>query len=253
MSLQRHQSLNRSAWAEKAEEYSSIGEVKWASNEPVWGIWEWPNPDVPLLPEELDGMRCLEIGCGTAYVSSWMAQRGGAAFAIDPTRNQLETANRLNRIYKRDIELLEGFGEKLPFPDACFDFAISEYGASLWADPYQWIPEASRVLRSGSRLVFMTCHPISQLCCPEDPDLRNGRTLLRPYIGMCELHWSDPETVEFTLPHGKWIDLLRSCNFEIEQLLELGAPPQGNSYYEWADPTWGASWPLEEVWFVRKL
>lgn len=251
-SIQKHQQLNRSAWSTKAEEYSDPAEVKWATSEPVWGIWELPNDEVPMLPPSLKGKRCLEIGCGTAYVASWMAQRGGETYAIDPTRPQLETAARLRSAYDRRVVLVEAFGESLPFPDESFDFAISEYGASLWADPYQWVPEASRILRTGARLVFMTCHPISQLCCPEQPDLRNGTTLLRPYLGMYELHWSDPETVEFQLPHGKWIELLRSCGLEIEELRELGAPPSGKSQYVWADVTWAQLWPTEEVWMVRK-
>ena len=37
----------------------------------------------------------------------------------------------------------------VPLPDASFDLAVSEYGASLWADPYKWIPEAARLLRPG--------------------------------------------------------------------------------------------------------
>jgi len=32
---------------------------------------------------------------------------------------------------------------------------ISEYGASIWCDPYRWIPEASRLLRPGGDLVFL--------------------------------------------------------------------------------------------------
>ena len=27
--------------------------------------------------------------------------------------------------------------EAVPFPDASFDLAISEYGASIWCDPYE--------------------------------------------------------------------------------------------------------------------
>ena len=69
---------------------------------------------------------------------------------------------------------------------------------------------------------------------------------------MYELHWSDPPTVEFQLPHGKWIELLRSCGFEIEELHELGAPPDGKSQYVWADADWAQSWPTEEVWVVKK-
>jgi hypothetical protein len=34
-------------------------------------------------------------------------------------------------------------------PDASFDFAISEYGACLSADPQRWIAEAARLLRPG--------------------------------------------------------------------------------------------------------
>src|SRR5262245_4569940 len=36
------------------------------------------------------------------------------------------------------------------YPDGSFDFAISEYGACSWADPYRWIPEAARLLRLSS-------------------------------------------------------------------------------------------------------
>ena len=250
--LQQHQQFNRAAWTVQAQDYVVDAETKWQSPDPVWGIWRWPNTDVPLLPVNLAGKMCLEVGCGTAYVSSWMARRGGNCFAIDPTPQQLATANRLRKEFPHQVNLFEAFGEALPFPDDTFDFAISEYGASLWADPYQWIPEIARVLRSGSLLVFMTCHVISQLCCPDDDSSRNETQLLRPYLDLYRLPWSDPPTIEFQLPHGKWIELLRNHGFVIERLLEIGAPENGVSRYEWADADWAQSWPTEEVWFARK-
>ena len=48
-----------------------------------------------------------------------------------------------------------GDAEAVPLPDASFDLAISEYGASIWCDPYRWIPEAARLLRPGGVLVFL--------------------------------------------------------------------------------------------------
>ena len=48
-----------------------------------------------------------------------------------------------------NIEFVQADAQALPFPDESFDLAISEYGASIWADPYRWIPEAARVLRPG--------------------------------------------------------------------------------------------------------
>lgn len=251
-SLQQHQHFNRAAWTNQAKDYVEDAETKWRSPDPVWGIWQWPNADVPLLPASLAGKRCLEIGCGTAYVSSWMASREGECFAVDPTSRQLATANRLRSESANAVHLVESFGETLPFPDNAFDFAISEYGASLWADPYQWVPEVARVLRSNGQLVFMTCHVISQLCCPDEDSSRNKTRLLRPYLGLYRLAWTDPPTVEFQLPHGKWIELLTENGFVVESLLEIGAPENGLSRYDWADAEWAQSWPTEEVWFARK-
>ena len=60
-----------------------------------------------------------------------------------------------------EFPLLHGNAEAVPYPDASFDFAISEYGACLWADPYRWIPEAARLLRPGGELIFLTNSPCS--------------------------------------------------------------------------------------------
>ena len=34
-----------------------------------------------------------------------------------------------------EFPLIEGDAEAVPLPDASFDFALSEYGASLWCEP----------------------------------------------------------------------------------------------------------------------
>ena len=148
MTLKEHQKSNRNAWQTFAEDYVEPAEIGWQSNNPRWGIWQTPETQLNLLPDNLTGMKCLEIGCGAGYVSSWMARRGGQVTGIDPTPKQLETARRLEKEHDLGVKLIEAFGEELPFPDSTFDFGISEYGASLWADPYKWIPEAARVLKS---------------------------------------------------------------------------------------------------------
>ena len=104
-SIPNHQQLNRDAWSIKAEEYTDPAELKWDSPDPVWGIWQISNERIAMLPECLEGKRCLEIGCGTAYVASWMAMRGGETYAIDPTRNQLNTAARLRDEHDRHTRI----------------------------------------------------------------------------------------------------------------------------------------------------
>ena len=255
MSLKDHQILNREAWQKLAEEYKEPAEKAWKTDDANWGIWQISESTLNLLPNDLKGMKCIELGSGAGYVSSWMARRGAEVVGIDPTPNQLETAIRLEKEHQLGVEFVEGFAETLPFPDSSFDFAISEYGASLWADPYEWIPEVARVLKQGSQLVFMTNHAFT-ICCVPDEENENvpiSEQLQRPYLGLFKTQWkSPPHEIEFHLPHGDWIKLLRDNGFVIERLLELGASPKSKSRYGWADAEWASKWPTEEVWCVRK-
>ena len=246
---------NIDAWQEEAANYVEHAEAAWASDCPNWGIWNIPESNVGLLPADMSGLSCIELGCGTAYVSAWMCRRGARVVAIDPTPNQLETARRLQKEHQLEFVIEEGFAESVPYPDESFDFAISEYGAALWADPYKWIPEAARLLKSGGRLVFVTNSPLWVLCV-SDSDGKDalGSELLRPYFGMHKTNWKDyPGETEFHLTHGDWISLLRDNGFIVERLVEFQAPPGSTTTFEgWANAEWAAQWPAEEAWIARK-
>ncbi|HEY5678754.1 MAG TPA: class I SAM-dependent methyltransferase [Pseudomonadales bacterium] len=245
---------NVAAWQSRAAEYVAAAERAWASDRPYWGIWGIPDAGLGLLPADLSGRRCIELGCGTAYVSAWMCRRGGDVVAIDPTPNQLHTARRLQKAHELDFVIEEGFAEAVGYPDESFDFAISEYGAALWADPYRWVPEASRVLKPEGKLVFLTNSPLAVMCAPDlETDGPVGERLLRPYFGMHTTRWMDaPGETEFHLPHGEWISLLTGNDFVIERLVELQAPPGAHTGYAWADAQWANRWPSEEAWIVSK-
>lgn len=245
---------NVDAWQEKAAEYANDGEKAWASDHPYWGIWAVPESSTRLLPADMSGLAAIELGCGTAYVSAWMCRRGAKVVAVDPTPGQLETAMRLRELHQLDFEIEQGFAESVPHPDGSFDFAISEYGAALWADPYQWIPEAARLLKPGGTLVFLTNTPLAVMCEQDfESDGPPGTELLRAYFGMFKTNWPDcPGETEFHLTHGDWIALLRANGFSIERLLEIQAPPGATSRFPWISPEWATQWPTEEVWVVRK-
>ena len=72
----------------------------------------------------------------------------------------------------------------MPSPDASFDFAISEYGACLWADPQHWVPEAARLLRPGGRLVFLVNSFLMTLCLPAEDGVAARDRLLRLAFGI---------------------------------------------------------------------
>jgi ubiquinone/menaquinone biosynthesis C-methylase UbiE len=74
---------------------------------------------------------------------------------LDSTSAQLDTAARLQREFDLRFPLVQAVAESVPLADDSFDVIVSEYGASIWSDPYKWVPEASRLLRTGGELVFL--------------------------------------------------------------------------------------------------
>ncbi|HYL59824.1 MAG TPA: class I SAM-dependent methyltransferase [Candidatus Acidoferrales bacterium] len=250
--LPEHVRKNRAKWDALAKEDASAGERSWASDTPAWGIWHVPEAELHMLPDDLRGKDVIELGCGTAYVSSWLARRGARVVGIDNSSEQLAIARRLQRKHGLDFELIHGNAESVAYPDASFDFAISEYGACLWADPQCWVPEAARLLRPGGQLVFLTNSFLMTLCMPPEDNVAATDRLLRPGFGMYRFEWPGDSGVEFHLSPGDWIRLLRRSGFEIEDLIEVRPLAGATTKYPFATLEWARQWPCEEVWKVRK-
>src|SRR5262245_35637108 len=94
--LPDHVRINREGWDSYAPEMVASGRRDWGS-EPRWGIWSVPETELRLLPDDLAGKDALEIGCGTAYVSAWLARRGARPVGLDNSPAQLETARGFQR------------------------------------------------------------------------------------------------------------------------------------------------------------
>lgn len=250
--LREHGRRNRAYWDAMADEWVEPGRRNWESDLPRWGIWRIPESDVRLLPDVV-GMDAIELGCGTAYISAWLARLGARPVGIDNSPRQLETAREFQREFGMDFPLLLANAEEVPVPDASFDLAISEYGAATWADPFRWIPEAARLLRPGGQLIFVSNATLLILCMP-DAEAEGPATdhLLRPYFGMHRFEWPDSDGVEFHLGHGDWIRLLRSSGFEIEDLIELRPPEGAETRFPWVTAEWSRRWPSEQVWKARR-
>jgi SAM-dependent methyltransferase len=252
--LPEHVLRNRTAWDEWAPEYVANGEASWrlGPGDEKWGVWDIPERELQLLPDDLEGKDTIELGCGTAYVSAWLARRGARPVGIDNSEQQLATARRLQAEHGIVFPLVHGNAENVPYPDASFDLAISEYGASIWADPYRWIPEASRLLRPGGRLIYLINATLLMLCMP-DAERAATNELLRPYRGLHRLEWSSDDSVNFSLGYGDWIRVLRGNGFAVENLVELW-PARGATAndFPYATNDWAQQWPSEEVWIARR-
>jgi SAM-dependent methyltransferase len=244
---------NVELWTKANAEYTDADARRaWATEEFCWGIWGVPESEIQVFGD-VSGLDAVELGCGTAYCSARLARAGARVVGVDPTPAQLETARRMQKEFQLNFPLVQAPAEDVPLQDVSFDLVHSEYGASIWADPYRWIPEASRLLRPGGRLVFLRNSTLAILCAPDVGQI--GERLMRPQFGMYRFKWPEAEgAVEFHLSHGDWIDLLRTNGFEIERLVEIQASEgaEMHPYYDYVTAEWGRQWPAEEIWAARK-
>ena len=246
-----HVFSNRTTWDKWAEDYVKPGRRAWEDRDPRWGIWGVPESDVGLL-RSFTGGDVIELGCGTAYVSSWLADLGGRPIGIDNSSVQLSTARQLQGEMDLKFPLIQCDAEKLPFNNESFDFAISEYGASIWCDPYRWIPEAARILKPGGSLVFLGNSVLLMLCVKDDDETSANAELRRSQFGMHRFEWPGDPGVEFHISHGDRIRLFRECGLEVEDLIEIQPDSELETRYMFVDLEWSRKWPAEEAWIVRK-
>jgi SAM-dependent methyltransferase len=181
---------NIESWTRaNAEHTDARAEEAWAREEPDWGVWRVPESELHALPD-VTGKDVVELGCGTAYFGAWLKKLGAArVVGVDPTPAQLATARRCNEKFGLGLEFVEAFGEDVPLPDASFDIVFSEYGASIWADPYKWIPEAARLLRPGRRARLPPQLDARHPLLADDETLPRRETLQRPQFGMHRFQW----------------------------------------------------------------
>jgi len=85
---------NRALWTIVNSEYTDgQADQAWAAAEITWGLFQVPERDLGVLGD-VAGLDVIELGCGTAYLSSWLARRGARPVGVDVTPAQLATAAR---------------------------------------------------------------------------------------------------------------------------------------------------------------
>ncbi|HEX9710067.1 MAG TPA: ubiquinone/menaquinone biosynthesis methyltransferase [Candidatus Thermoplasmatota archaeon] len=101
--------------------------------------------------------RALDFGCGTGDLTERLLERGKAnrVAAIDITPGMLARARRRARSggYAGRVSHARADGERLPFPDAAFDLAVSAFVMRNVGDRQAAYREIARVLKPGGSLV----------------------------------------------------------------------------------------------------
>jgi SAM-dependent methyltransferase len=243
---------NRAAWDQWAPGHVAAGRKAWRDSELRWGVWGVPESRLGILRTLEPNHDVIELGCGTAEISAWLARHGARPVAIDISPKQVRSVETFQQEFSVKFPVIAGNAEHVMYEDASFDLAISEYGASLWCDPLRWLPEASRLLRDNGRLVFVTNSALVWMCTPEVAGPAQDR-LVRDYFARPRIDFHDGGPVEFHLTHGDWIRALRSSGFVVDDLIEVRPAPGSKPRYDFVSLRWARRWPSEEIWVAHKV
>lgn len=114
-----------------------------------------------LLPRLKKGMKALELGCGGAQNSIWLAGRGAECIAADISKEQLCHARKLAKAAGVSIGFvrapLDGFRGKIK---GRFDLIHSSHAMEFADDPAAVVHDMSRSLKKGGTLMISTVHPL---------------------------------------------------------------------------------------------
>lgn len=241
-----HVRHNRKFWDTDSENYQAAHDADLTERPLAWGAFRAPESELRVLGE-FAGRDLLELGCGGAQWSIALADAGARCVGLDLSLQQL----RHGRRRCATLPLVNANGEQLPFANAAFDTVFCDHGALSFCDPARIVPEVGRVLRTGGTLAFCSATPLLYLTWDAEKE-RQSRRLHRTYSDLGRMDLGDG-TVDWVMPPGDWIRLLRANDLEIEDLIEL-RPPAGatTTYAGFAPPKWAQRWPAEWIWKARR-
>ena len=248
---------NRRWWDADADAYHAEHGAFLGDADFVWCPEALREQDARLLgdPDELRGRRVLEVGCGAAMCSRWLAARGVRAVAFDLSTGMLRHARAGNERTGIEVPLVQADAAYLPFRTAGFDVAFTAFGAVPFvADSARVMREVARVLRPGGRWVFATTHPM-RWCFPDDPG-PGGLTATMPYWDRTPyVEYDDAGEASYVEHHRTLGDRVREISAAGLRLIDLVEPewPAGH-IQEWGQwsPLRGAVFPGTAIYVCIK-
>ncbi|MDZ7960403.1 MAG: class I SAM-dependent methyltransferase [Aulosira sp. DedQUE10] len=117
-----------------------------------------------LLSKYIPG-KVLELGAGRGISSYAFAKAGCEVTALEPDSSSLVGAKAIQSLFDSNnlsIEIIQEYGETLPFKDNTFDIVYGRAVLHHAKDLTKFCQEAARVLKPGGVLIFTREHVISK-------------------------------------------------------------------------------------------
>jgi SAM-dependent methyltransferase len=109
------------------------------------------------------GRRVLDVGCGTGVDLVRFAKAGAESYGVDVAAAAIALARQNAAHQGLRAHLAVGDGERLPFPDASFDYVFAHGVVQYTASDRALVDECRRVLRPGGTAFFQVYNRVSWL------------------------------------------------------------------------------------------
>ena len=131
-------------------------ELAWAYDGVAWGVslGQWQTWVRTALPH-VEGEQVLELGHGPGHLLVALAEHGFHPVGLDPSPQMGRLAARRLARAGRQVPLVRGLAQALPFPDQSFDSVVATFPTPYIVAP-ETLNQVGRVLRPGGRLVVVT-------------------------------------------------------------------------------------------------
>lgn len=99
----------------------------------------------------LDGLKVVDLGCGSGAKTRQLAQLGAEIVGLEPQPEAVEAA----RAEGGGPVYVAGSADDTPFEDDAFDLAIFTHSLHHCTDPSAALREAARIVRPGGRIAAL--------------------------------------------------------------------------------------------------
>ena len=137
-------------------ELKEKAKVGWASFISFEALTSTAAPKLVQFSGTRQGMRLLDVACGTGVVALTASRLGAEVEGIDLTPELVNRANENSKIMGLKAKFVEGDAEFLPYRENEFDIVLSQYGHMFAPRPSIVVKELARVLKPGGILAFST-------------------------------------------------------------------------------------------------
>jgi len=220
----------RDAWSRAARNWVRHNETPNNMNDLI------ERPAMQALLGEVAGKRTLEVGCGLAHYSRWLAQQGAEAWGLEPAPRLLELAQAMAEAEGAGLALRAGGVELLPeYPDGHFDIVLLPMVLEYVDDLDETFRQAHRVLRPDGFVAISIVHPMRNLSVKHLTADGEELRIVSGYLNSGVYEWSlwimkDDDGNDITCRSQRrtlqeHVEPLVRAGFLIEAILEPDAAP----------------------------